>query len=220
MICLKGFVALAGLTLSSLSMLGFLGQLHWTLDLCSHFRVQYAIGLALIAGLSLMLRFRKSAIGYLLVAGLNGALVLPLFVGGQNASPPGSHALRIMLLNVNTNTGDPELVRKAIAEANPDILVLEEISARWIEELAWLKASHPYSVTHPREDNFGIGLFSKQPLIHGEVLYVGMNIPTILAFIDTPANSLRIVATHPPPPDEPRILEMARQATGSVAKGP
>lgn len=197
---LRVIVVLAGATISALSLLGFLGQFHWVLDLCSHFRIQYVIALLLVCALLLMLRCRKTAFGFLLFAGLNGALVLPLFLGGQQPKPTGLPTLRVMLLNVNTNTGDPVLVKKAIQEADPDILVLEEISARWLEDLSWIKTSHPYSIAQPREDNFGIGLFSKQPLIEGKIEYIGMNIPSIRASIHTSGNSLRIVATHPTPP--------------------
>jgi len=196
----RALFTLAGVIVSVLSLIGFLGQFNWVLDLCSHFRVQYIITLSLFGSLLLSFHCRKTAISFFLMAGMNGAVVLPLFFGVQNSKSNGTPVLRAMLLNVNTNTGDPGLVKIAIQEANPDILVLEEISNKWIKDLAWLKSSHPYSITQPREDNFGIGLFCKQPLVEGKIVYIGTNIPTILASIKTSGISLRIVATHPTPP--------------------
>ena len=192
---------MVGAVVSVFSLLGFLGQFNWVLDLCSHFRVQYVITLSILGILLLVLHCRITAIAFLLVAGVNATQILPLFFGGRITVPKGTHVLRVMLLNVNTNTGDPRLVKLAIQEANPDIIVLEEISTRWMEELAWLKTSYPYSITRPREDNFGIGCFCKEPLVEGEIAYLGVvRIPTILARIRTKGFLLRIVATHPTPP--------------------
>lgn len=120
---LRTIVVWAASLVSVLSLLGFLGRFNWVLDLCSHFRVQYGIALGILGSALLMLRYRKTAFGVLLIAGLNGALLLPLFIGAQNPKQAGSPTLRVMLLNVNTRTGDPKLVRKAIEEANPDVLV-------------------------------------------------------------------------------------------------
>ena len=44
-----------------------------------------------------------------------------------------------MLLNVNTRSGDPARIREAVRKADPDLLVLEEISSAWVRELAWLE---------------------------------------------------------------------------------
>lgn len=53
----------------------------------------------------------------------------------------------------------------------------------------------------PREDNFGIGLFSRLPLERAEVVYVGAaGVPSIVARIRTAAGPLTVVATHPLPP--------------------
>jgi endonuclease/exonuclease/phosphatase (EEP) superfamily protein YafD len=106
-----------------------------------------------------------------------------------------------MLLNVNTRLGDANRVKEVILNANPDILVLEEISSQWMSDLAWLTNSHPYSITQPREDNFGIGLFSKLPLAESEIAYIGnAGVPSIRTTVSTGRTNLRVIATHPLPP--------------------
>jgi len=198
---LRGLLTGFGVIVSAVSLVGFLGRFHWVLDLCSHFRVQYVISLTILGGMLLALRGRKRGFALLFLAVVNAIPVLPLFFGGQYATPKDSPVLRVMLLNVNTSQGDPRLVKEAIQEANPDILVLEEISARWMDDLAWLKHSHPYSITQPREDNFGIGLFCKQPLAEGEIAYIGSaRVPSILATLRASGSLLRVIATHPTPP--------------------
>ncbi len=196
-----GLLTAAGVVACVGTVFGFLGRFSWFLDLFSHFRVQYAIGLGVLGLLLLGGRRRRTAAGFLVFACVNLALVLPLYFGGSSGKPDTAPVLRAMLINVNTRLGDPDRVREVISAADPDILVLEEISSRWMPELAWLTNSHPYSITQPREDNFGIGLFSKLPLAEGEVVIIGdAGVPSILATVIAAHTNLRVIATHPLPP--------------------
>ncbi len=195
-----GLLTAAGMIACAATALGFLGRFHWFLDLFSHFRLQYLAGLLLIAAPLYWARYRKTAILFVAFAAVNLATILPLYFGRQKA-PENGLPLRAMLININTHYGDAVRIKDAITEANPHILVLEEISDQWVADLAWLADSHPHSVVEPREDNFGIGLFSVYPLIESEVVYIGSaGVPSILATVDTGRVKLRVVATHPMPP--------------------
>jgi len=196
-----GLLTAAGFVVCLTTLAGFGGRFSWFLDLFSHFRVQYLVGLTILGVLFLVVRHRTTAIIFLIFAWVNLIVVLPLYFGGQSSPSPGSRSLRAMLLNVNTRHGNPERVRQVIPEVSPDILVLEEISDHWMAQLTWLKDSHPNCVTQPREDNFGIGLFSRFPLTDSEIVYIGSaEVPSVLATVNTGKAQLRIVATHPPPP--------------------
>ena len=110
-----------------------------------------------------------------------------------------------MLLNVNTHKGDAMRVSRAIEEIDPDFLVLEEISEEWIEKLQNLRQSHPYNIIHTREDNFGIGLFSKHPLQEKGIVYIGNAfVPSVIATVEVQGQMLTIFGTHPPPPGSPQ----------------
>lgn len=196
-----GLLTAAGVVACSATMFGFLGRFSWFLDLFSHFRVQYLCGLSILGLLLLIPKHRKTATVFILFAGINLGILLPLYFGGQAAAHEGAHSMRAMLLNVNTRLGDVERVKRVIQEFDPDIVVLEEISSQWIHDLQWLTASHPYSCVRPREDNFGIGLFSKLPLEESEVVYIGdAEVPSIVATLDTGRRQFVIIATHPLPP--------------------
>lgn len=109
--------------------------------------------------------------------------------------------MRVLLLNVNSRSGNPEKVKQLIIETAPDLIVLEEISSRWISGFAAIKASYPYWILQAREDNFGIALFSKLPLEEREVAYIGnARVPTILTTVVSQKTRLRVIATHPLPP--------------------
>lgn len=196
-----GLLAAAGAVGCAATVLGFLGRFWWLPDLFSHFPVHYAMGLVVLSIVLLVARRRTTAIVFLAFACVNLAIVLPMFFGGSRTLPTGTPTLRAMLLNVNSRQGDVARVEQVVRELRPDILVLEEVNSRWMPALARLSEAYPHTIVEPREDNFGIGLFSKLPLVEGEVAYIGgADVPTILATVDVGDTNLQVVATHPLPP--------------------
>jgi endonuclease/exonuclease/phosphatase (EEP) superfamily protein YafD len=108
-----------------------------------------------------------------------------------------------MLINVNRETGDPEKVLAAIRDYDPDFVVLEEIDQKWFDLLApALAEKYPHHEEDLRDDNFGIGLWSKHPFNFAAILSCGDHgIPTLLAEIEFPGHGpLNLIATHPLPP--------------------
>jgi endonuclease/exonuclease/phosphatase (EEP) superfamily protein YafD len=143
----------------------------------------------------------KTAIVFFTFAIINLGFVLPLYLDRHVAESESASSLRAILINVNTRLGDVERVKQTIQQFDPDIIVLEEINARWVLDLQSLDNSHPHSCVEPREDNFGIGLFSKHPLAKREIVYIGdALVPSIVATIDIGSGKLGVIATHPPPP--------------------
>lgn len=156
-------------------------------------------GIVMLAG-----HHRKTAVLFLSLSCVNLMLVLPLYFGRPGKPTAANPPLRAMLLNVNTRLGDASRVRAVVSDADPDLLVLEEISSAWISDLEWLTNSYPYSLTQPREDSFGIGLFSKLPIAEADVVYIGNpEVPSIIATVRAGHTNLRVIATHPVPPGGP-----------------
>jgi len=196
-----GLVTAAGVIASMATLFGFLGRFAWFFDLLSHFRVQYLLGLAVIGCMLLAGRRFRSAAVHFGFALINLSLVVPLYLKRAPNPNESIPAIRAMLVNVNTRHGDPRRVHRVVDAENPDILVLEEISARWISDLAWLEDVYPHARTEPREDNFGIGLYSRYPFADSEIVAIGSTgVPTILATIETNQGAIRVIATHPVPP--------------------
>jgi len=198
---LWGLLTGAGAVLAATTLMGCLGRYSWFLDLFSHFRAQYALGLGILSALLLAGRRWRAASACALFAAINVGFIIPLYLGGKQIEPVSGRPLRAMLLNVNTSQGDPERVRQLVADVDPDLLVLEEISLRWTQELAPLTNAYPHAIVQAREDNFGIGLYSKHPLEEGEIAYIGdSEVPSILATVGVGEQTLRVIATHPVPP--------------------
>lgn len=96
-----GLLAAAGAVGCACGLAGFLGGFWWVFDLFSHFRVQYAAGLALLGLLFLAGRRRGTALVFLSFAVLNAAVVLPLWFGGSRAEAGATPRLRKMLLKTS-----------------------------------------------------------------------------------------------------------------------
>lgn len=196
-----GLIAAAGVVAGAATILGFFGQFGWFFDLFSHFRVQYFIGLGVIALLLLIPRQYKTAIVFGLLSIVNLSLIIPLYFGELQESEFKGTSIRSMLINVNTKYGKVERVSKIIRQYDPDILVLEEVNSKWLSELYPVLSGYHHSLSEPREDNFGIALFSKFQFARCNVRYIGhADVPSILAEIDTSHGRCAVLAMHAIPP--------------------
>ena len=135
---LWGLLTAAGAVVSAATLFGFLGRLSYFLDLFSHFRVQYVLVLFVLGIVFVIGRRRIRAALFLALACVNLVPVLPLYFGASNNPEETRPEMRAMLLNVNTHFGNPDRVKTVVSAADPDILVLEEVSSRWMTKLAWL----------------------------------------------------------------------------------
>ena len=105
-----------------------------------------------------------------------------------------------------------------IRQLNPDLMALEEVNERWLSALSVALQAYPHSKAMAREDNFGIALYSKYPLVNSEIRQVGAaDIPTIIADVALPDGRITIIATYPLPPGGP---ESSRLRNDQLAKLP
>src|SRR5262245_23267651 len=173
---------------------GFAGSLWWMFDITSHFRIQYAFGLTLMAGLFGLAR-KPVATGVLLTfAVLNWALVIPQCWFGREHETSAGKTLRVMQMNVHTENTRHDLVATYIREKKPDLIALEEVNAEWLTDLAELRTSYPYSVIQPQSDNFGIALFSRLPLQGEQIVELGhAGVPSVVAEIELNGKTITVL---------------------------
>jgi endonuclease/exonuclease/phosphatase (EEP) superfamily protein YafD len=221
-------VVATGAILSIATVFGFLGDFWWFLDLFSHFRVQYLSGLLVVALVLLFRRRYRMPTLFALFAVVNFCTIAPLYFGKEPQPDEGLRSYRALLMNVNSQTGIPDKVTDAIRELNPDIILLEEVNDQWLSALSGVLKAYPYSRVEPRDDNFGIALLSKHPLIQGHIQEVGeAGVPTVVAELDLPDARLTVIATHPVPPGSreytrlrndqlERLPEVVKQASSPV----
>jgi endonuclease/exonuclease/phosphatase (EEP) superfamily protein YafD len=189
----------AGLT-SLFTLLGFLSQLDWKLELFSHFRVQYALLLGVcISGFIL----RESLAGTLLslgIFGINLALILPLYRRPTNRERTGK-PYRLFFANIlGTNTSYSRLLH-SIHQAKADIVLLVEVRPNHLEKLLPTLNDYPHQFTLPDVDNFGIAIFSRLPLESAQTLAFDETCtPALIAKIKPNVITLTLIGIHPFPP--------------------
>jgi endonuclease/exonuclease/phosphatase (EEP) superfamily protein YafD len=199
------------------SILALFGGWSWWTELASHFRVQYFAGLATAAAALIVARRHGPALVFAGFASMNVAAIYPLYlsVPADLAGPTAS--LRVMQSNVFARNDRYDLVLDAVASYRPDLLVVQEMDAAWLEGLAALSTTYPYAVTEPREGYFGIGLYSRWPLSDARVVDVG-GVPAIVADVDLDPTPLRVFAIHSTPPLIERYARMRNAQLEEIAR--
>lgn len=183
---------------------GFWGHKWWLFELTSHFRAQYFLFFAAGTLFFLLSRRYKPAAFYSVFALINLALILPLYWGGAPAADPG-HAVRALQLNVHGQNRAYDKVRALIEEAGPDLLVLEEVTPRWIKSLEDVWEQYPYQKIEAMRGYKGIALLSRIPFESSEIRYFGMGKhPSVVARLRLSGRPLTVIGTHPISPTNPR----------------
>jgi endonuclease/exonuclease/phosphatase (EEP) superfamily protein YafD len=193
-------LAVMGLALASL--LPFAGRLHWRIDLFSHFRAQYLLGLGVLVLFYLLNRNWRRAVAGLVFAILNASLIYPLYLPQISGRPfAAGQTYRLLIANVNITNRSFGALRSLTLETEPDFVLLMEIDRAWVEGLSLRELGYAQSVVQPQTNNFGIGLFSRHPLEAAEILVdpAGRTIGVrARALLD--CGSLELIGVHPPPP--------------------
>lgn len=167
----------------------------YAVELLAHFRLQYFIAaLALLAAFILQ-RVPLYSIAMLGAAVINGGYLVPWYQGEQAAGEGTS--LKLLYANVLSSNDDVGRLLAVIEKEAPDMIVLLEFSTGWQAAAANLRSTYPISYLQPRDDNYGIALFSRRPLtsVH-HVDSPPRGHPTIVARFAFDGQPLTLIATH------------------------
>jgi endonuclease/exonuclease/phosphatase (EEP) superfamily protein YafD len=199
---------------------GFAGGAWWILDDAASFRVQYLVWLILAVLVAVVRRERGLAALYAGGALLNLLVIAPLYFGGRESrASAGRPSVRVLLLNVHTANQQYAKVISLVRTVQPDVILLEEIDAKWWESLAPLRDSHPFICARPREDNMGIGLWAKSKFETAEIVYLGeAEVPSVLATLEFGGKKLTVMGTHPLPPGNAEYARLRNQQLEVIAR--
>lgn len=184
----------------------------WPCALLEHFRVQYLAGGVLVVAVAAALRLGAACDTAAIVALLELLIIAPDVSASRRALPTHGTGRRVLLLNVHTESTTYPEVRALIDELHPDIIGLVEVSRRWLDELAPALATYPGRLEAPRDDNFGVALYTRTPL-SGTVEELGGGKPTIVAT----TSELHVVLTHPRSPIDAAALAHQLDQLAAVA---
>lgn len=196
-------IGMLGLLWLNLAALAAGLNLHPNLELSTHFHAQIVGVSAILCIIGMLLRSRWDIIITLIILISNAILVFPIYLSRH--LPPHDTLLappmRLMLANVYSSNTQYRYLLDLVNQSKPDVLVLEEVNADWVQALKALSTTYPYRVGEPRDDNFGILVLSKTPLENAQVMkWESYWPPSVQADIRWCDASWPLLATHPPPP--------------------
>lgn len=191
----------------------------WLFDVFANFRTQYLIVTIPVAILLLLVKRPIPASTLCILYAFNAWLALPHLNTKPAENTNNRAELSIVLINVNTKLGSPNRVAAYIQKEQPDLFVLQEINSAWTSELEELISQFPFHKVHTREDNFGIGIFSKLPLFDSEIkLFGDAALPSITTKVEVNSVEVRIIATHTLPPKNRLYAELRNNQLEAISK--
>jgi len=174
------------------------GKVHWVLELLSHFQVYYFVGAVLLLIGNLILWRKVHVLITLGLVGFGGFQLYPYFLPAPEVKGAGKE-YTVMQLNLNYANQKTAAVKEAIANAKPDLLILQEVTPRWRKDLDSLTGDFAHSFSLPEEAAFGIWILSQF-----EFQDIDIQRRDEIAFLHVKYKAgerpLEVVAMHPFPP--------------------
>src|SRR5690606_36614003 len=127
--------------------------------------------------------------------------VYPVQSVRADAPEPG-RSFRLVVSNVLMENRYGQRWLREIRAAEPDLVVMLEPDAWWIEQAHPLRRELPHALEHPLDNTYGIALYSRFPLLDVEVReVVEDSIPSIVGAFRLPAcDVVHFAFVHPRPP--------------------
>lgn len=147
-------------------------------------------------------------------------LLWPKEVKTTKVSDP-DREISILTSNVLTPNRNAEALINLVRKHKPDVLVTLESDQWWEDQLSVLENEMPYSVKCPRDNLYGMHVFSHLPLNESTISYlVEDGIPSIHTQIILPmGDSIRAHFVHPAPPSPTENLESSERDAELVIIG-
>lgn len=176
---------------------GYFGWVHPAFDSFSAFRLHFAV-LTLIS--SLLLLFIRGWLGGLSFI-LAAAIVLYSTVkpAGSIQASAGENAAKYRLLQVNIrfNNPTPKQLLRLIASTKPDVITAQEVTPRWRDEFATIKAAYPHQLYCSAHRKIGdVAILSRRPFVDAPSNYCGDGAAIAVQSIDFGGRVIEFASLH------------------------
>jgi len=190
---LRTIVVFVGLA----TLLGLLDRFSWVFEIADVFRVQYLVVLVVAGLLALAVRRPRLAACAAVLAAVNVAVLASPRAAGVSAASGGPGELRLVVANVEVGNSDYSAVRMLVARTRPDIFGVTELTPAMARHLDEALPEFHTRVLEIHDDAYGIGLYSRVPLISAKVLrFPASGPPTIVARLRVSRETVTVVVTH------------------------
>ncbi|MGK7393620.1 MAG: endonuclease/exonuclease/phosphatase family protein [Candidatus Cyclobacteriaceae bacterium M3_2C_046] len=202
---------------------------YWIVRIFDFPRVQIVILTLIIFIVFLIFDYRHRKRGKILLIILVAIIIYQLiniwpytFLAKKDAlaatsQPEAGAELKILVSNVlMKNTAYNQFI-DMVNKNDPDLLLTLETDKNWGEALAVIHNSYPYQVQIPKDNTYGMHLYSKFPLSDSQVKYwLDQDIPSIRTLFRLPSGQMiDFFAVHPKPP-VPGEDEDSRKRDGEI----
>ncbi len=134
----------------------------------------------------------------------------------------GSGDIRLVALNVLRVSPMHNSVGRFLQRQDADVIFINELTPAWQAGLQPYLAAYPYRLEDSREGDFGLGIYSRLPLIEAKVLRHTLlsgraSNPLIAATINQGQRSLFLVGAHLQPPGTPAEYAFRNEELEAIA---
>jgi endonuclease/exonuclease/phosphatase (EEP) superfamily protein YafD len=181
------------------TVIGLLDRLFWAFELADVFRLQYLVVLVAAGVVALTVRRPRLAALAAVLAAVNWAVLgIPRTPNGTAASRGApSRELRLVVANLQVGNTDFGAVRRLVVQTHPDLFGVTELTPVMARHLADELPDYRARVLETRDDAYGIGVYSRLPLLSAKVVHFPTDgPPTVVARVHVAGESLAVVVTH------------------------
>ena len=195
---LRGIVVGVILLVGLATVLGLLDRVLWVFELADVFRLQYLVLLAGAAlGAVLLGRPRLAGAAALLAAVNVAVLGISLIPTATAASGTPTGSLRLVVANVEVGNSDFAAVRRLVARTHPDVFGVTELTPTMAAQLGPALRSYRARMVESRHDAYGIGVYSRRPLLSARVVNLPTDgPPTVVVRTRVAGKPVSLVVTH------------------------
>ena len=191
-----GVVAVVGVA----TLLGLLDRVWWIFETADVFRLQYLVVLVAAGLAALPLRRPRLAVFAAALAAVNVAVLGAPLTGSVTAAPSrasAAPALRLVVANVEVGNQDYAAVQRLAVQTHPDLFGVTELTPLMARHLGDGLTGYRTRVLETRDDAYGIGLYSRLPLLSAKVVrFPSDGPPTVVARLRVAGKSVTLVVTH------------------------
>ncbi len=191
---------------------GFEG-LWWRAYIVAQLRVQIAAASGLLALVLVAVKERRHYAAIpALIALVNSVYFMPVYVPRNNHIAGGGRTLRVLQINLNNKNLNHSAVIGYVRSISPDILVVTELTEAWREALSGKLADYQHTSFVPRQDTYGIGVFSLVEFKNSKIQYYGKSgHPSIVCELRGSQNPITLIHTHVQGPVKQAFFEWHKE---------
>lgn len=177
----------------------------WRSYLASQFRLEYfALAVVLVLAIPVLRLKRSIVLVPLICAAVNAKAVVPLLVHDiqpsklqhSDVASNSPKTMRLLQVNLNTKNKEYSKVLSYVRSVQPDVILIEELTEEWQQFLTQNLSEYSHSLLIPRVDTYGIGMFSKLPVVARAEYYGSSGHPSIVCTLTGLQQPVTLLHTH------------------------